>query len=211
MVDWLSEKRKNNIAVSTKGLISYACSLNQKFSDKSLITQLKLVYRFIKRRGITIRRISHIGQTIPDNKNIIAIKFIDEVIKKRKELGIEEDEDYRMVNMDETRLVLEFGFNTMVDFIGIKQINIDTNWREHYLTTVILSVAGDDTKLSPLVILKGEPGKSVKNNSRKLPCVIIKTYIYIAKLMLGVIITYLMNGSLKFYTLSKFIRKKCLH
>ena len=84
MIDWLSEKRKNNIAVSKKNLVSYACSLNQKFSNKSLTTQLKLVYRFIKRRGITIMRISHIGQTIPVNKNIIAIKFIDETIKKGK-------------------------------------------------------------------------------------------------------------------------------
>ena len=112
-----------------------------------------------------------------------------------------------MVNMDETRLVLELGFNTTADLIGIKQINIDTNERDHYRTTVILSVDEDVTKLSSLVILKGEHGKSVKNISRKLPC-IISINIYIAKLMLCVVIIYLMNGSLKFFTLSKFIRRK---
>ena len=180
MVDWLSEKRKNKIELGTKSLISYACSLNQNFSNKSLTTQFKLVYRFTKRRGILIRRISHIGQTIPDNKNIIARKFTCEVIKKRKELGIEEDEDYRVVNMDETGLFLEMGFNITLYFKGNKQININTNGREHYRITVILSAAGDGTKLSPLVILKGDPGKSVENNSRKLPCVINKNmYIYI--------------------------------
>ena len=101
----------------------------------------------------------------------------------------------------------------MVDFIGIKQINIDTNWREHYLTTVILSVAGDDTKLSPLVILKGEPGKSVKNNSRKLSYVINKKCICIARLMLSVIIIYLMNRSLKFFYIIKIHYEKnlCLY
>ncbi len=72
-------------------MIFYTCSLNQIFSNKSLTTQLKWVYRYIKRRGIAIRKISHIDQTIPDNKNIIAGKFIDEVIKKRKELSLEED------------------------------------------------------------------------------------------------------------------------
>lgn len=71
------------------------------------------------------------------------------------------------------------GFYTTLDFKGNKQINIDTNGREHYPITVILSAPGDGTKLSPLIILKDEPGKSVENNSRKLPCVINKNmYIF---------------------------------
>ena len=32
------------------------------------------------------------------------MKFIEEVIQKRKELAIDIDEDYRIINMDETYL-----------------------------------------------------------------------------------------------------------
>ena len=73
----------------------------------------------------------------------------------------------------------KWDFITTLDFKGNKQINIDTNGRDHYRIIVILSEAGDGTKLSPLVIPKGEPGKSVENNQRKLPYVINKNmYIF---------------------------------
>lgn len=70
--------------------------------------------------------------------------------------------------MDETALFLEMGFNTTIDFKGNKNIEIETNGREHYRITIILSAAGDGTKLAPLVIVKGEPGKTVETNLRKL-------------------------------------------
>ena len=108
------------------------------------------------------------GQRIPEDKNIIANKFRENVINKRRELNIEEDEDYRVINMDETAIFLEISFNTTIDFKGNKHINIDTNGREHYRITALLSGAGDDTKLTPLIIVKGEKGKTVEQNLRNL-------------------------------------------
>ena len=70
--------------------------------------------------------------------------------------------------MDETGLFLEMGFNTTIDFKGNKNIEIETNGREHYRITIMLSAAGDGTKLPPLVIVKGEPGKTVETKLRKL-------------------------------------------
>ena len=109
------------------------------------------------------------GQRIPEDKNIIANKFRENVINKRRELNIEEDEDYRVINMDETTIFLEISFNTKIDFKGNKHINTDTNGREHYRITALLSGAGDDTKLTPLIIVKGEKGKTVEQNLRNLP------------------------------------------
>ena len=63
-----------------------------------------------------IRRLSNISQIIQENKNIKKIKFIEEVIQKRKELEIDIDEDYRLNNMDEIYLFLEMGFNNTIDF-----------------------------------------------------------------------------------------------
>ena len=50
------------------------------------------------------------------------MKFIEKVIQKRKELAIDIDEAYRLINMDETYLFLEMGFNTTIDFKGNKKI-----------------------------------------------------------------------------------------
>lgn len=59
---------------------------------------------------MSIRRITHKAQTIPENKEIIKDRFIEAIINKRKELDILEDEDYRVLNMDETPCYLEMGF-----------------------------------------------------------------------------------------------------
>ena len=108
------------------------------------------------------------GQRLPDNKASIINKFKDEIINKRKEMGILDDEDYRVINMDETSIFLEMNFNITIDFRGNKNIEIDTTGKENYKLTVLLSVCGDGTKLEPLVILKGEPGKTIETNMRKL-------------------------------------------
>ena len=62
------------------------------------------------------------GQRIPEDKNIIANKFKENEINKRRELNREEDEDYRVINMDETAIFLEMSFNTTIDFKGNKSI-----------------------------------------------------------------------------------------
>ena len=47
ILEWLSERRRNNLPVSTKSLISYASSLKDNFSNKNLAAKLKWAYRFI--------------------------------------------------------------------------------------------------------------------------------------------------------------------
>ena len=81
------------------------------------------------------------GQRIFEDKNIIENKFRENVINKRRELNIEEDEDYCVINMDETAIFLEMSFNTIIDFKGNKHINIDINGRENYRITALLSGA----------------------------------------------------------------------
>ena len=162
IMSWIIEKRENKKAISTKSLLAYACTLNRNLSLKNFNTQLKWVYRFIKRNVLSIRRISHIGQTLSESKETIFNKFKNEIIKKRKQMSILYDEDYRVVNMDETSIFLEMAFNTTIDFKGNKNIEIDSYGREQYRITVILAIAGDGTKLSPMIILKGEPVQLLK-------------------------------------------------
>lgn len=64
-------------------------------------SRLKWVFIFIKLNGLDIRRITHIEQNIPQDKNEKINKFKKDIIQKRKDLYIEEDEDYLLINMDE--------------------------------------------------------------------------------------------------------------
>ena len=138
-------------------------------------------YRFLKRHGFSIRRVSHIGQNIPSNMQDMKQAFINEVIMKKK-LYIPPEEIYILVNMDETPFFLEMAYETTIEFTGKKNIEIETSGRDHYRISVILSVAGDGTKLPPLVIIKGEPGKTIEKDLRNLHFIKEKfIYVYCQK------------------------------
>ena len=70
--------------------------------------------------------------------------------------------------MDETPCYLSMGFETTIDFKGKSNIEIETTGKENYRITTIFAVAGDGTKLPPLIILKGESGKSIETKYRKI-------------------------------------------
>ena len=53
-------------------------------------------------------------------------------MKKSKLMSIIDDEDYRIVNMDETGIFLEMGFSTTIDFKRNKDIEIDSYGRDQY-------------------------------------------------------------------------------
>ena len=116
----------------------------------------------------SIRRISNTGQALPENRETIKQIFIENLIKKRKELNILDDEDFLIINLDETPCYLSMGFETTIDFKGKSNIEIETTGKENYRITSILAVAGDGEKLPPLIILKGESGKSIETKYKKI-------------------------------------------
>ena len=63
--------------------MAYEFSINNTLGLKNLIAQQKWVYRFIKRYGMSIRRITHMWQKLPDNKITILNKFKDDIFNKR--------------------------------------------------------------------------------------------------------------------------------
>ena len=51
--------------------MDYVCSINNTLGLKNLNAQQKWLFTFIKRYGMPIRRITHMGQKLPDNKTAI--------------------------------------------------------------------------------------------------------------------------------------------
>ena len=86
IANWIIENRSYKKPISTKSLIAYAGTINENFSKKPINIQLQWAYRYLKRNGFSIRRITHQGQFIPEGKDSIKNKFIQDIIKKEKNL-----------------------------------------------------------------------------------------------------------------------------
>ena len=126
IVNFIIDAREKNKPVSIISVISFADAIKSEFSKKSVKTKLKWCYRFIRRHGFSICRITHVGQTISENMKDIKNSFINEVIKLKKELNILYDEFFTIVSMDETPCVLDMGFNTTIDFTRKRNISFLT-------------------------------------------------------------------------------------
>ena len=168
IIIWIIECRKKYAPVSTKSLVCYAGSLNENFKAKNLKVKLRWAYRYLKRNGFSIRRISHQGQFIPREHSEIKKKFLIDIINRRKEINIDCNDNSRIINMDEIPCYLDMNYETTIDFIGRKNVETLTNGKEQYRISVILSITGDGYKLPPLIIMKSEKGKTIENSFKNL-------------------------------------------
>lgn len=55
-----------------------------------------------------------------------------------------------------------------MNFVRPENASIQKNGRDIYRLTVLLSVCANGWKLPPLIIAKGESGKTIENKLRKL-------------------------------------------
>jgi len=80
---WIIECRKQLCPISTKSLVAYASKMKEDFNIKHINVKLRWAYRFLKRYGFSIRRITHLGQFIPRLHSEIKKKFIENIISER--------------------------------------------------------------------------------------------------------------------------------
>jgi transposase len=168
LCEWINNLRNNKISVSTKSLILKACELKESFANKNIESKVAWVYRFLKRNGYSIRRVTHKGQNIPENVELLKKEFLNQVAEKRKELNMNFNDTWLIINMDETPVYLDMFSDTTIDFVGAENVSIVTTGREKYRLTVLLSICANGWKLPPLVVVKGESGKTIENKLRKL-------------------------------------------
>jgi hypothetical protein len=68
------------------------------------------------------------------------------------------------MKMDETPCHLDMNMDTKIDFQGNKNIEIINSGRSNYRFSIILAISGDDNKIRPLIIIKGEQGKTIEKD-----------------------------------------------
>lgn len=86
--------------------------------------------KFLERNNFSIRKTRHLRQPLPKEEIESLISFFHEVIKKRRELDIYEDEQARIINYDEKPIFLEMADSTTIDIKGKKEIIINSNRNE---------------------------------------------------------------------------------
>ena len=101
---------------------------------------------FFKKNNLSIRKASHLGQKIPNNMQNLTYKFLNEIIKSRKDSEVY-DNISLIVNVDETPCYLENPLTETVDLKGKKQIEIVTYGKEKCHITAVLSVNASGYKL----------------------------------------------------------------
>ena len=127
---WIIDNRKLGISISIKSIIAYLYynyeeTRNEKFNN--LYTD---IIRLLKRKGLSIRRATHVEQALPNDAIESFYRFFHLIISERRDLNIDDGEEYRIINCDETPIYFEMPDTTTIDIIGNKEVIIDTKGSE---------------------------------------------------------------------------------
>ena len=147
--NWINNLRNNKKTVSAISVILKVSELKEAFANKSIKAKVSWVYRFLKRNGYSIRRVTYKGQFTPENAEILKKEFLLEVAEKRKSLDMNFKDTWLIVNMDETPVYLDMVSDTLIDSIGAENVSIETEGRDKYRISVLLAVCANEWKLPP--------------------------------------------------------------
>ena len=154
--DWIVAQRVQNLSISTRNIIAHAITLRPAFKGGDKGKQVKWVYRFLGRNGLSIRRPTRIGQKLSGHLQEVQDDMAQSIRNRLAEGGSLHGLDLRnFVNMDQTAVWFEMKSSTTVDLTGARTVSIRDSGSNTKRCTVCLAVAADGTKLPPFVIFKG--------------------------------------------------------
>ena len=170
---FIQELRSNHINVTNDILIRKLKAIDNKFENYTIKRLQQIIYRFLKNNNFSLRKITHIGQKIPNNSLDLFYYFFHIIHEGRVLLKIDDNENdlNRIINMDETPIFFEIYHNYTYDKKGKKSIIIDTNGGDKQHITVLLTTCGGGKKLPPLLVFKGIPNATVEKRYNQLECV----------------------------------------
>ena len=120
-------------------------------------------YRFLQRNELTLRAVTHIGQTIKNNSSEAMANFILYCQDAIKKLNIKIPEDLNAIgNVDETPVFFEMYQNKTIAKIGAKKVNIKSFGCDKLRISIILTILANGDKLAPLIVFKSKPGKTLE-------------------------------------------------
>ena len=101
--------------------------------------------RFMRRNNLVERRVTSVGQKIPENAQELARNWLKNIKEIREQCQI-------VGNIDEIPMWFDLPSTTSIDFKGMKTIQSRTTGKEKLRYTVVLIVLSTGQKLPPMVI-----------------------------------------------------------
>ena len=164
LLKWIGEQRRLGIGISTNDIIYKAFEFDKTMRDKKYKTLLEWCYQLLKRYSYSIRKITHVGQSIKSSSKEDYKHFLEIVYAIRKENG-DFKNNFNIFNMDETPIYFEMVSNKTIEKIGEKTVTIVTHGSERTRISLLLCISASGEKLPPLLVFKG---KSDGNKIKKL-------------------------------------------
>jgi transposase-like protein len=157
MKDWVMEQRSMDIAVRTKDIINHVLRVSPTFKDGSRTKLIAWVYKFLVRHGLSVRRVTRIGQKLSGHLKKVQ-DDCSEAMRNRMAVGgtLHGMPLKYFINMDQTAVYFEMKSSTTVHKKGERTVSVRDSASNSKRATVVLAVAADGTKLPPFVVFKGK-------------------------------------------------------
>lgn len=148
---WVTAQRDSGRSVSTIQIRMKAKVLAAEMKIENFTGNSSWCYRFMKRKNLSVRMRTTVGQKLPDDWEEKQKGFLEYFLKLRN------DGDYdlkHIINMDEVPLMFDCPPNKTVQEKNSTTVSIATTGHEKTSMTVVLACCADGSKLKPMVIFK---------------------------------------------------------
>jgi len=117
----------------------------------------KWVYMFLERNGLSIRRVTRVGQKLSSHLEDVRIQTCEAIRERFAPSGTLHGIVHKhFINMDQTAVYFEAKYKMMFNVKGANSVAARDSGSNTKRCTVVLAVAADGTKLPPFVIFKGK-------------------------------------------------------
>lgn len=130
--------------------------------DKSYHALMNWCYRFLKRIGYSIKKVTHQEQELKNNSKEMTSIFFNYIYNIRKDLLIFDKQEF-IGNVDETAIYYENIYNTAIEKIGGKNVSVRTFGKDNLRISAVLSILANGLKIPPLLIFCGKTGGPKEN------------------------------------------------
>ena len=149
--------------VTARSIISRLIELCPTAEEKSCKSRQMWAYRFIKRNRFSIRRITRNVTISDDEIRRRRLAFLADV-----EAQMARRPDTIFVNMDQVSVIYGDAGQFTINERGASYVQTRTGFSRIDRATVVLSVASNGEKLSPLVIFKGSESGRISCEFRRM-------------------------------------------
>ena len=152
------------LQVNTRTVCKETSRLSENFRNKTLLAKKAVIFRFLKRVGLTHHVSTHVAQKDHHERLQESLHFIS--MMNHKVAGMDPDD---VLNMDQTPIPFSYHAHCTLKK-GTKTIHVRSSTTDTKRAMLAAAVTGSGKLLTPMLIFKGEiDGRIVASEFRTYP------------------------------------------